>query len=167
MTVERNAGPGFRRNFETTSGIVTGVIAKLISTGTMDWTIISRELKYSFSRPSITNNQRSYLKETRVKLQFNIAKSKGLTDEEKALALAKFDHITSTKGVLSINAERDPSQGENKTYVTHRLHDMLTELYKPKPKRKATVRPTLAVEDRIHDKKAVSARKVARRKPEL
>lgn len=131
----------------------------------MDWTIISRELKYSFSRPSITNNQRSYLKETRVKLQFNIAKSKGLTEEEKALALAKFDHITSTKGVLAINAERDPSQGENKAYVTHRLHDMLAELYKPKPKRKSTIKPKTAVEDRIHDKKAVSARKVARRKP--
>lgn len=129
--------------------------------------MISRELKYTFSRPSISNTRRSYLKETRVSVQFNIPKSHGLTPEEKTIALAKFDHISSARGVLSLHAERDPSQGANKAYVTNRLHDMLVELFTPRPVRKSTAKPKTSAEERIHDKKVTGARKAARRSPEL
>jgi ribosome-associated protein len=133
----------------------------------MDWNTIAKEIKYSFSRPTATGDQHIYKMETRVKLQFNVPSSKGLTPEEKTIIIEKFDHIVSKKGILALNASRDRSQSANKKYVTERFQDMLTELFKQVPKRVPTKRPAGGNESRLKVKHENAARKVSRRKPEL
>ena len=133
----------------------------------MDWNTIAKEIKYSFSRPTATGDQHIYKMETRVKLQFNVPSSKGLTPEEKTIIIGKFDHIVSKKGILALNASRDRSQSANKKYVTERFQDMLTELFKQVPKRVPTKRPAGGNESRLKVKHENAARKVSRRKPEL
>lgn len=133
----------------------------------MDWNVIGREVKYSFSRPTGTGDQHIYKMETRVKLQFDIHKSRGLTPEEKALMISKFDHIINKRGVLALNAARDRSQSANRKYVTERFQDMLTELFKPVKKRVPTARPSTGNETRLKDKHIESALKATRKKPEL
>ena len=131
----------------------------------MDWNIIAKEIKYSFSRPTATGDQHIYKMETRVKLQFDVNASKGLTSEEKSLIIQKFDHIVSKKGILALNASRDRSQLANRKYVTERFQDMLTELFKPVPKRKKTERPETGNEQRLEVKHHNAAMKVSRQKP--
>lgn len=131
----------------------------------MDWNTIAKEIKYSFSRPSGTGDQHIYKMETRVKLQFNVPSSKGLTPEEKTVIIGKFDHIISKKGILALNASRDRSQSANKKYVTERFQDMLTELFRQVPKRVPTKRPEEGNENRLKIKHENAARKVSRRKP--
>jgi ribosome-associated protein len=133
----------------------------------MNWNIIEKEIKYSFSRPTSTGDQHIYKKETRVKLRYDLHKSKGLTPEEKVVIAGKFDHIISKKGILQLNANRDRSQSANKKYVTERLQDMLTELFKARPKRVAMARPSAGNEERLHDKHVIAGRKANRKKPEL
>ena len=133
----------------------------------MDWNIIAKEIKYSFSRPTRTGDQHIYKMETRVKLQFDVNSSKGLTPEEKLAVTSKFDHITSKKGILALNADRDRSQLANRIYVTERFQDMLTELFKPVKKRVQTKRPSSGNEGRLEVKHYNAARKVTRKKPEL
>ena len=133
----------------------------------MDWNVMEREIKYSFSRPTGTGDQHIYKMETRVKLQFDVHKSKGLVPEEKALVLSKFDHIINKRGVLALNAARDRSQSANRKYVTERFQDMLTELFKPVKKRIPTVRPKTGNETRLKDKHIESEIKARRRKPQL
>ena len=132
----------------------------------MNWEIISKEIKYSFSRPSSTGGQHIYKMETRVKLQFDVTASKGLSPEERKVLLKKFDHIISKKGILSLNAERDRSQLANRKYVTERFHDMLAELFKPKKKRTPTRRPDEGNEKRLKAKHIEGARKQIRKKPQ-
>lgn len=133
----------------------------------MDWNVMEREIKYSFSRPTGTGDQHIYKMETRVKLQFDVHKSKGLVPEEKALVLSKFDHIINKRGVLALNAARDRSQSANRKYVTERFQDMLTELFKPVKKRIPTARPSTGNETRLKDKHIESEIKATRRKPQL
>jgi ribosome-associated protein len=133
----------------------------------MDWNVIGKEIKYSFSRPTGTGDQHIYKMETRVKLQFDVHKSKGLTPEEKAVVANKFDHIISKKGILQLNAARDRSQSANRKYVTERFQDMLTELFKQVPKRVPTKRPATGNETRLQVKHEVAAKKISRRKPVL
>lgn len=133
----------------------------------MDWNIIESELKYTFSRPAIADHQRSYLKETRVRLAFPVLASKGLSPEEKELIVRTFHHIVSTRGVLTITAGRDPSQLANKQYVTARLQDMLTELLKPRRKRVPPSLPANAADIRLTEKKRTSGRKATRNKPSV
>lgn len=133
----------------------------------MDWNVIVKEIKYSFSRPSGTGDQHIYKMETRVKLQFDVHKSKGLTPEEKVVVANKFDHIVSKKGILQLNASRDRSQLANRKYVTERFQDMLTELFKQVSERVPTKRPATGNEDRLKVKHVVAARKISRKKPEL
>ena len=131
----------------------------------MDWNVIAKEIKYSFSRPTGTGDQHIYKMETRVKLQFDVNKSKGLTPDEKGVVNGKFDHIISKKGILQLNASRDRSQSVNRKYVTERFQDMLVELFKPVPKRVKTSRPSDGNEDRLHDKHIHAAIKASRKKP--
>lgn len=133
----------------------------------MDWNVIAKEIKYSYSRPSKTGDQHIYKMETRVKLQWDVPASKGLVPEEKSLVLSKFDHIISKKGVLQLNAMRDRSQSANKKYVTERLQDMLEEVFKPVKPRIATKRPKSGNEERLKDKHMEAARKTTRKKPAL
>jgi ribosome-associated protein len=131
----------------------------------MDWNVIAKDIKYSFSRPTGTGDQHIYKMETRVKLQFDVHKSKGLTAEEKTVVADKFDHIVSKKGILALNAAWDRSQSANRKYVTERFQDMLVELFKPVPKRVKTSRPSGGNEDRLHDKHIHAAIKASRKKP--
>ncbi len=133
----------------------------------MDWNVIEREIKYSFSRPTGTGDQHIYKMETRVKLQFDVPKSKGLTPEEKMMVTSKFDHVINKRGVLQLNAARDRSQTANRKYVTERFQDMLTELFKPVKKRVPTARPSSGNETRLKDKHIESEVKAARRKPQI
>lgn len=133
----------------------------------MEWNVIAKEIKYSYSRPSKTGDQHIYKMETRVKLQFNVNASKGLTPEEKTIVMSKFDHIITKKGVLQLNAMRDRSQSANKKYVTERLQDMLEEVFKPVKPRIATKRPKTGNEERLKDKHIEAARKATRKKPVL
>lgn len=133
----------------------------------MNWNVIAREIKYSYSRPSKTGDQHIYKMETRVKLQFDVSGSAGLSAEEKSIVLSKFDHIISKKGVLQLNAMRDRSQTANKKYVTERLQDMLAEVFKPVKKRVETKRPASGNEHRLKDKHVTGAIKSTRKRPEL
>lgn len=133
----------------------------------MNWNVVAKELKFSYSRPTGTGDIHIYKMETKVRLQFDVPGSKGLSAEEKALALDKFDHIISKKGILQLTASRDRSQSANKKYVTERLQDMLTEIFKAKPKRVATARPSSGNEVRLHDKHIHAAIKSTRKKPDL
>jgi ribosome-associated protein len=89
---------------------------------------------------------------TRVELRFDVASSRVLDDEEKALVRARLAGRTSARGVLRVVSQRERSRARNEAAARRRLAELLAAALAVAPPRRAT-RPTAAARRRRSETK--------------
>lgn len=132
----------------------------------MDASILLSELEFKAVRSSGPGGQNVNKVASKVALSFDLAASKGLSDQEKALVETKLaSRLTSAK-MLNLQCDEDRSQLKNKEIVTQRFLELIERsLIVPKVRKKTKV-PKAVVEKRIAHKKSVSTIKQSRKRPD-
>lgn len=132
----------------------------------MDWDKILGELTFRTSRSSGAGGQHVNKTETRVELLWNIKSTQGLSEEELTLATTVLASVITDDGILQMSSQKHRSQLMNKEDVIEKFKTKLEKALIPKTKRKPSKPPKSAVEERLNEKKIISEKKEARRKPE-
>lgn len=133
----------------------------------MDPQKIISELQYKAVRSSGAGGQNVNKVASKVILTFDVAKSQGLTEEEKTRLQTKLANRLTTDSLLILNGEEDRSQLKNKKLVTERFFEIIRLALVVPKMRKATKIPRAAIEKRIKTKRSTSQTKQTRRKPDV
>jgi ribosome-associated protein len=128
-------------------------------------TIAAAELRWKFSRSSGPGGQHVNTSDSRVQLTWNIAESPALSDDQRALLLARLGRRV-TAGSITVTASERRSQLRNRELALDGLADLVRGALAPSaPPRRAT-RPTRGSARRhLAAKKARSATKQQRQRP--
>ncbi len=126
-----------------------------------------REIKFRATRASGPGGQGVNTTSSRVELLWNPAKSRALTDEDRARILEMLGRLRDASGNLRIVCDVTRSQTRNRALATERLADLVRNaLYVPRPR--TPTRPTKAAKEaRLADKKRRSSVKGERRKKDF
>lgn len=129
--------------------------------------LLKQELIYKAVKSSGPGGQHVNKTASKVIVQYDIPQSAAISQEEKTLLLEKLSSRLTNEGILIMDSSESRSQHKNKELVTERILEVIAGALKRQKPRKKT-RPTKASKlKRLHEKKAKSAIKVDRRKPEL
>lgn len=131
----------------------------------MDRQKILSEINFKAVRSSGAGGQNVNKVASKVVLTFDLQNSEALTDEEKLLLKNKINTRLTSENILILNCDEDRSQLKNKSIVTKRFINIISNgLLVPKT-RKATKIPKSVIRKRIKDKKNLSETKQNRKKP--
>ena len=133
----------------------------------MDAQKIISELNFKAVRSSGAGGQNVNKVSSKVVLNFDLKNSQALSEEEKLLLETKIASRLSSENILILNCDEDRSQLKNKTIVTKRFLEIITNGLKVPKIRKATKIPKSVIRKRIKDKKNISEIKQSRRKPDF
>ena len=129
--------------------------------------LLKQELVYKAVKSSGPGGQHVNKTASKVIVQYDIPQSAAISQEEKTLLLEKLSSRLTNEGILIMDSSESRSQHKNKELVTERIFKVVAGALKISKPRKKT-RPTKASKlKRLHEKKAKSALKADRRKPEL
>ena len=128
---------------------------------------LSKEFEFITSRSSGPGGQNVNKVNSKVELRFPLFDSKILTDEEKQIIFVKLYHHINSDGILSVTAQNERSQIQNKEIAIEKFYQWVEIALTPvKPRRKT--RPTKASkEKRLAGKQVQAKKKENRKKPEL
>ena len=101
----------------------------------------------------------------RIEIEWNIAQSRSITDEERARLVSKLASRLSEQGSIRVVASDTRSQARNRDAAEQRLAETIAKALIIPKKRKPTKRPRAADEVRLSEKKKHSERKRERRRP--
>ena len=132
----------------------------------MDKEIIKQELVYKAVRSGGAGGQHVNKVSTKVQITFDIVNSYGLNEDEKERLLQKLNSQLSKAGVLLLSADDSRSQFKNRTIVSKRLFEILTNALEVQKKRKKSKPSKAAIEKRLKEKKKASKKKMNREKPD-
>lgn len=132
-----------------------------------DLEAIKQELTWKAVRSSGPGGQHVNKTASKVVIQFDVANSQALTEEEKIRALKKLEPRLTANAVLIIESSDSRSQHQNRDSGIERLLEIIINASKkPKPRKKT--RPTKASKfKRLREKKLRGETKVNRQKPSL
>ncbi len=123
------------------------------------------ELYFQATRSGGPGGQHANRRATRVEVCWNVRESPSLSEEERALILAKLASRMGKDGVLRVVAEDERSQHRNKELAKARMQELVTQaLHVPKP-RKKTRPPKSADEKRLEEKSRRKKTKELRKPP--
>jgi len=105
------------------------------------------ELHLHFVRSSGPGGQHVNRSATQVELLWDVAGSPSLSDEQRALILARLRHYIDQDGILHLTAQSTRSQWQNRTEVLMRFRELLARSQRLAPQRLAT-RPSHAAKRR-------------------
>ena len=128
---------------------------------------IISELNFKAVRSSGAGGQNVNKVSSKVILSFDLKNSQALSEEEKLLLETKIASRLTSENILILNCDEDRSQLKNKTIVTKRFFEIITNGLKVPKIRKATKIPKSVIRKRIKDKKNNSEIKQSRRKPDF
>lgn len=121
------------------------------------------ELRFKTSRSGGSGGQHVNKVASKVLLEFDIAASELLSDEQKEVLLVKLVNRLNKEGVLQLTEQTKRSQHENKEGVIKKFYALLQKALTPVKKRKPTKTPKSVKEKRLTDKKKASEKKQLRR----
>lgn len=127
--------------------------------------LLGNELVFSTSRSGGPGGQNVNKVNSKVTLQFDVASSGVLTEEEKDTISRKLASRLTREGVLVLTAQESRSQIQNKKTVVDKFEKLLVKAFERKKVRKPTRPSKGAVQDRIKKKKVQGEKKKWRRKP--
>ena len=104
---------------------------------------------------------------SKVVVQFDIANSSALDEEEKERLLGKLTSRLTNEGVLILDSSESRSQHKNKDLVVDRLIEIITQALKKVKPRKKTKPSHASKLKRLKEKKAIADKKANRQRPEL
>lgn len=128
---------------------------------------ITRELRFKAVRSSGAGGQHVNKVSSKVELNFDIANSLALSENEKERLLLNLQKRLTKAGVLLMQCDETRSQHQNKNLVTRRFFEVVKKALQVPKKRKPTKPSKNSIEKRIQSKKALSQKKSHRKKPDL
>jgi ribosome-associated protein len=128
---------------------------------------IIQELDFKAVRSSGAGGQNVNKVASKVVLNFDLANSQSLTDEEKALAETRLASRLTNERMLILQCDEDRSQLRNKDLVIKRFLDVMENALKEAKPRKATRIPRAVIKKRIENKRRQSEIKQSRRRPDF
>lgn len=114
---------------------------------------LTPEISFKTSRSGGKGGQNVNKVSTKVELNFDIAASLLLSDEQKALLLEKLAHRLTKDGMLQLIAQSERTQLGNKKVVLEKFREMLAACFVVRKKRKPTTISKAAKERRLVAKK--------------
>lgn len=128
---------------------------------------LSSELEFITSKSGGPGGQNVNKVNSKVELRFSLFDSVILTKQEKEIIFKKLYHHINNDGILSVTAQTERSQLQNKQIAIEKFYQWIEIALTPVKPRKKT-RPSLASkEKRLEEKQIVSEKKAIRKKPEL
>lgn len=128
---------------------------------------LSSELEFITSKSGGSGGQNVNKVNSKVELRFSLFDSVILTKQEKEIIFKKLYHHINNDGILSVTAQTERSQLQNKQIAIEKFYQWIEIALTPVKPRKKT-RPSLASkEKRLEEKQIVSEKKAIRKKPEL
>lgn len=129
--------------------------------------IAGAELTERFSRSSGPGGQSVNTADSRVELEFDVARSAALTDAQRRRVLRRLDSRLHSDGRLSVVAAEHRSQYRNRQAARQRLAELLRAALAPPPPPRRPTRPSRAsVRRRLEGKRHRAQLKAMRRRPD-
>lgn len=125
---------------------------------------LESELNFKTSRSGGSGGQNVNKVSTKVELNFNIASSKILSDEQKNLLLEKLTGQITKEGNLQVISQTERTQLGNKRIAIEKFYTILARAFTKPKKRKATKPSKGSKEKRLLTKKKNSEIKKLRNK---
>ncbi len=116
-------------------------------------TIPDSELRYSTSRSGGPGGQNVNKLETKVTLEFEIAASAVLSEEQKTTLAERLATRINREGVLRVTSQKYRSQIQNRDAAIARFIELVHDALQERPKRKPTRVPRGAKKKRLEEKK--------------
>lgn len=129
-----------------------------------DIQLLETELQFKTSRSGGSGGQHVNKVSTKVELDFDIAASRILNEDQKALLLEKLASRITNEGVLQIVSQSERSQLRNKKAALDKFQELLLDAFKVQKKRKPTKTPKAVKEKRLLAKKMKSEIKKLRKR---
>jgi ribosome-associated protein len=127
--------------------------------------IPERELVFSFARSSGPGGQNVNKTETKATLRWDVSRSPSIPADVRARFVRNFATRITTDGELVISSQRHRDRLRNIDDCLEKLQSMLSQVAKPRAKRRPTRPSRGAVERRIVEKKRRGGAKRERRRP--
>lgn len=121
------------------------------------------EITFKASRSGGKGGQNVNKVSTKIELNFDIAASQLLSEDQKALLLSKLGARLTKEGLLQIVAQTERSQLGNKRVALEKFYALLNACFVVRKKRKATRIPKAVKEKRLLTKKRNAEIKKMRR----
>jgi ribosome-associated protein len=125
------------------------------------------ELNFKAVRSSGSGGQNVNKVSSKIELAFNLSESDVLSSGEKDRLISKLSHRLTKEYVLLLQCDESRSQHKNKELIIKRFLDLIKEGLKLDKKRIPTKIPKSVIRKRLKNKRNVSLKKSARRKPDL
>lgn len=126
-----------------------------------------QELDFKAVRSSGAGGQNVNKVSSKVVLNFNLAASNALTEEEKQRAIIKLASKLTNENVLILQCDEDRSQLRNKELVTRRFLQVMENALKQEKPRKPTKIPRSVIKKRIEGKRRNAEKKQSRKRPDF
>ena len=132
-----------------------------------DYEALKQELAFKAVKSSGPGGQHVNKTASKIILNFDVANSQALSEEEKSRILMKLASRITNSGEIILESGETRSQHKNKELVTVRFRELIKKALKKEKPRKKT-RPTKASKlKRLRSKKLKSDKKANRQKPPL
>lgn len=126
-----------------------------------------QELDFKAVRSSGAGGQNVNKVSSKVVLNFNLAATNALTEEEKQRAIIKLASKLTNENVLILQCDEDRSQLRNKELVTRRFLQVMENALKQEKPRKPTKIPRSVIKKRIEGKRRNAEKKQSRKRPDF
>ena len=121
------------------------------------------EFVFKSSRSGGKGGQNVNKVESKIELNFDVANSLILTEDEKKMILSKIHKRTDKNGILRIISQSERSQYLNRIKVQKKFYELTENALKKDKVRKNTKPTESSKEKRINSKKLISGKKVMRK----